>query len=51
MGGEQIDLLTVSDALLPGMFPANAGLGGAARGLERELKGAGATQEEKLMSD
>jgi hypothetical protein len=32
--------------LLRIVFPATAGLGGAARGLEREVKGIGATHEE-----
>jgi hypothetical protein len=44
-GEEQIDPINRFLRALAGVFPATAGLGGAARGLERELKGIGTTQE------
>jgi len=42
---QQIDLSTAFDVLPREVSPATAGSGGAARGLERELKGIVATQE------
>ena len=44
-GEKQIDQSTAFDVLPREVSPATAGSGGAARGLERELKGIVATQE------
>jgi len=42
-------LLIVCDVLSPIVSPADAGLGGAAHGLEREGKGIEATQEKDVI--